>query len=310
MFKSSSGRFDMGDSVITIGAANTTNIFTISDTLLKINRVQINVTGVVSKLRVFNFTDTVSSIMDGLQINTGISQIAEIFNLTNSKLELTNSRINSGNGKISSLLFFLDNSDLVIGDSTIESGVNSGIVSFFDARSSSIGIKSSNIKAEAEKGISLFSLQNSSFSAVKMDTSTSFTTDFTYGFRAGNSYVDCSDSSFVIEDSYDFKFAALSGSVFSFAKSDIEVIDGRYGNTLLDFNDMKSIRIYSNVFKYSGNDVKPALTISGNNRVVIQKNMFYGWDKILSYNGLSIKNSEELNTFSGFYSSPFGNKSE
>ena len=307
LFRAVSGIIEMKDSSVTIGSANNSTIFSVSNSVFKMENVRLNVTGAVSRLRLFDFTDKVTSIMNNIHIGGGISQMAELYRLKNSSLELNNSRILSGKSTISSLLFYLENSDLAIKNSNIESGKDSGIVSFVDAKESSIDFYSTSIKGYTGKGISVFNLDSSSFTADRLAITTEKTKDFMFIFRGNDSFLRYTQGSVTIQDSFDTSFVTLRGSDFSITGSTVSVSGSTYGNTLMNFKGMRTIKIFDSVFKTDGGAANTACVITGNNRVVIQKNSIYGWQELVIYNGLGIKNSEELNTFSGFSSSPFGN---
>lgn len=307
LIRTVSGNFEMKDSELTIGSSNNSSIFPVSNSLFKLENVQLNVTGAVSRIRLFDFTDKVTAIMNNVRINSGISQIAELYRIKNSNLKINNCSIVSGKSTISSSLFYLDNSEMTIQDSNLESGKESSIVSFVNAKKSRLNFYSSSIKGNSGKGMSVFNLDNSSFTGDKLDITTEKTKDFMYIFKGNNSLFTYTQGSVLIQDSFDASFINLNGSDFSITESKVIVSDAKYGNALMNFKGMRNIRIYDNLFKTGGNFGNPACVITGNNRVVMQKNIFYGWQELVNYNGLGIKNNEELNTFSGFYSSPFGN---
>lgn len=309
LIRSASGNLEISDSDITVGAASKSIIFPVSDGSIKLKRVEINVDGAINKINIFNLKNSLYSEIENLILDIKNAQVAEVFNLDDSSMKVKNSIFDTGNCKISSQIFTLRNSALTVSGSTVRNGSDTGIISILDGEDSTANIYHSVIDTSAKKGISVFKLIESSLNTVDLELNTSNTSDFTSIIRGTNSEVTYKEGKITLGRSYDPEFIYLKNSMLTFDDNTVDVF-GKKGKSLVSLTDMVSIEISGCSFKNKEEKGTAFFIIKGNNRIYFLKNSFTGWSKLMEYNGLLINDSEELNTFSGFSSSPYGNSSK
>ncbi len=302
----SGGSFSLRDSGLVIGPLIDSVVIPARNSNVSILNVNIRGTHPVRKLRFFDFDNVKAEISD-LYLDGMKSNVAEIFNLRNSRIKISGSSIMIPEGKISSSCFVLDNSSLFLTDSKIRGGGKTRIVSVFDSVKSDIRMKGLRISASAAGGISVFNSEDSRIEFMSGSIDIGDTGDFIYALRSDASDLNISGSAVTIGNSSDTVFIDAEDSLLVFKNNKVKVSSLENRHSLFELSRMKGVSLLNNRFILDSGSGSTAVSISGSNNIDVRDNLFLGWSSLLRFNDLILKTGEELNTFSGFNSSPSGN---
>ncbi len=308
--RTKSGKLSLNKTDILVGPVRESTLFSLSNCSLEMTHVRISGTGSFGKLKVFNFDNVASAVMEHISVNPAAGQIIEIFNFNKSNIILTGSNIETGTSKISTSIFSLVNSSLVLKNNQFSSNNQSRILSFLDSNNSKISMLDSSLTGLSKNGISIFKINNSEIllDSVRMDVKRN--DDFIYFLRTNLSNVSIKNSVFNLRKSSDFTFIDGKNTIFNFVNNKVTMDVKGIKAKIMNFKDMKRIIIKDNkIIQIRQTNAVP-LKIEGNNMVTLTGNIFKGWRSILDYNGISIRTGEELNTYSGLITSPVDNRTE